>query len=78
MDINRIVKVHKTVERFWLIILSISICITGYWWYTGELADHKFAPILPVIAFVWYMVRRFMRKRLERQIENGEFEQPES
>lgn len=78
MDINRIVKVHKTVERFWLIILTISIVITAYWWFNGELAEHKFAPILPLIAFVWYMVRRFMRKRLEKQIDDGQFDQQES
>lgn len=77
MDINRIVKVHKTVERFWLIILVISIGITVYWWFNGEMEEHKFAPILPLIALVWYLVRRFMRKRLERQIADGQFDQPE-
>ncbi|MDG1262397.1 MAG: hypothetical protein P8H59_01710 [Flavobacteriales bacterium] len=73
MEIEKVIKVHKTVERFWLLMFIIAVCITGWWWYNEGLEEHKFAPLLPFIALAWFLVRRFMRKRLEKQVANGEF-----
>lgn len=67
MDPQRTIKIHKAAEWFWLGIVVVSTLITLYWWMTGELADRKFAIVLPFIALLWYLFRRFMRKRLEKQ-----------
>lgn len=63
------VRVHRIAERFWLGVVIVTTGITIYWWSTEGVEAHRFAPVVPGIALVWYIVRRKLRKRLERNNE---------
>ncbi len=59
-------KVNKLFERFWLII-----SIGAFIWACIMVGTEGFdkgvrAFVIPGIAFCWYFFRRFMRKRIER------------
>lgn len=72
MDPRRTLKVHKAAEKFWLGIVIATTVITAYWWYTDGFEERKFAPVMPVLALLWFLLRRGVRKRIERQIEESE------
>ncbi len=63
--------VHLIAERFWLGVVVVSTLITLWWWYNDELADREFAPFLPAIALVWYLFRRYLRKRIEKNSDDS-------
>jgi Flp pilus assembly protein TadB len=67
MSFEQQIKVHKMAEKFWLLVAILTSLVTIYWWATEGIEAHKFAPVVPAIAIVWYFVRRGMRKRIERQ-----------
>lgn len=67
MSFEQQIKVHKMAEKFWLLVAILTSLVTLYWWATEGIEAHKFAPVVPAIALVWYFVRRGMRKRIERQ-----------
>lgn len=64
-------RVHRIAERFWLGVVIVTSVITIYWWATDGVEAHPFAPVVPAIALVWYVVRRKLRKRLERNSESS-------
>lgn len=65
-------RVHLIAERFWLGVVVVSTLITLWWWYTDQLESREFAPYLPGIALIWYLFRRGVRKRIERNEERDE------
>jgi hypothetical protein len=66
---NPQVRVHRIAERFWLGVVLVTTAITIYWWATDGIYEHRFAPVVPLLALLWYVVRRSLRKRLERNAE---------
>ena len=70
MDINRAIQVSKAAEKFWILIVAASIGVTI--WYLVEYGweQQKQTIILPGIAIAWYSLRRYFRKKLERDLSN--------
>lgn len=66
MDQERHLKVHRLAERFWFAVFIVTTLITIYWWATDGIDQHRFAPVVPGIALLWFLVRRALRKKLER------------
>ena len=75
MDFEKAIRLHKTVERFWLIVLILSVLATIYYSYKEGIAENKFMIVVPVLAALWYMFRRGFRKRLERQYKEQQGDQ---
>jgi cbb3-type cytochrome oxidase subunit 3 len=72
MDYQKAIKLHKTVEKFWLIVLIISTLLTAYYWFSEGVEANKFMIVIPTLAAIWYLFRRGFRKRLERQLAEHE------
>ncbi len=70
MNTDSQVRMHRLVERFWLAVVIITTSITVYWWSTDGIYEHRFAPVVPLLALLWYFVRRSLRKRIERSQNN--------
>lgn len=66
MDSDRIVKVNKAAEKFWLVaviaaaVMAIHAIVTEGW------DEGKQMLVIPAIAGLWYGFRRSFRKRMER------------
>ena len=68
MDQERILKVTKAAEKFWLVATVFVTAVTIWIIYTDGVERNKFLPLIPLLAGLWYVIRRIFRKRLERDL----------
>jgi hypothetical protein len=68
-------KVYKFLERFWLIVAVVSVFLTIYIVAEQGFENSKLYFILPIIAIVIWMMRRRLRKSYQRMMEAQENEQ---
>ena len=68
MDQERILRVTKAAEKFWLVATIVASVGTVYIIYIDGIEQNKFLPLIPVLAGLWYTIRRIFRKRLERDL----------
>ena len=68
MEQERILKVTKAAEKFWLLATVFVTVVTIWIMYTDGVERNKFLPLLPILAGLWYVIRRIFRKRLERDL----------
>tara|TARA_Y100000385_G_C12986603_1_gene590919 strand:- start:484 stop:696 length:213 start_codon:yes stop_codon:yes gene_type:complete len=70
MEMKRAIQVSKAAEKFWILIIVASILATV--WQISEYGweQQKQIIVLPVIAILWYGLRRFVRKKMERSESN--------
>ena len=68
MDQERILKVTKAAEKFWLVATIFVTSLTIWIMYTDGVERNKFLPLIPILAGLWYVIRRIFRKRLERDL----------
>lgn len=65
-------KLQKTLENVWLIMAILSAIFAGYKLVTlGWDAAYHFL-LFPFVCGLWYGLRRFMRLRMERIMEEHE------
>ncbi|MEN9346737.1 MAG: hypothetical protein RLZZ77_248 [Bacteroidota bacterium] len=65
-------KVNKFIVHFWLAVTIASLIYAFYAVYSQgwELGGKNF--VIPVLAFMWYWMRKRMSARLEKSYENRE------
>tara|TARA_Y100000589_G_C27186429_1_gene642891 strand:- start:2888 stop:3100 length:213 start_codon:yes stop_codon:yes gene_type:complete len=68
MHQERILKVSKAAEKFWLVATILVTFLTIWIMYTDGVERNKFLPLIPILAGLWYVIRRIFRKRLERDL----------
>ena len=68
MDQERILKVTKSAEKFWLIATILAVGATAWIMYTDGVERNKFLSLIPLLSGLWYAIRRIFRKRLERDL----------
>ena len=68
MEQERILKVTKAAEKFWLLATVFVTVVTIWIMYTDGVERNKFLPLIPILAGLWYVIRRIFRKRLERDL----------
>ena len=68
MDQERILKVTKAAEKFWLLATVFTTVVTIWIMYTDGVERNKFLSLIPILAGLWYVIRRIFRKRLERDL----------
>ena len=68
MDKEGILKVTKVAEKFWLVATVFATAVTILIMYTDGVERNKFLPLIPLLAGLWYVIRRIFRKRLERDL----------
>ncbi len=68
MDQERILKVTKAAEKFWLLATVFATVVTIWIMYTDGVERNKFLPLIPILAGLWYVIRRIFRKRLEQDL----------
>lgn len=61
-------KFNKYIEQFWLVFAIISLVFAIYKAFNNGLSVSYNHFFIPAIAFMWWLFRRGMRKRLERNI----------
>ena len=67
-DKERVLKVTRAAEKFWLIAFIAITLVTAWLTYSEGWASNKTTPVIPLLAGVWYVIRRIFRKRLERDL----------
>ncbi|MDE0871876.1 MAG: hypothetical protein OSA37_08160 [Flavobacteriales bacterium] len=67
MDLQRMIRVNKAAEKFWLIVIFATIAATIYYIQRDGWDGQKQTIVLPFIAIAWYSFRRFFRKKMERE-----------
>ena len=68
MDQERILRVTKAAEKFWLFATVLAVVVTIWIIYSDGIERNKFLPLIPALAGLWYTIRRIFRKRLERDL----------
>lgn len=68
MDQERILNVTKAAEKFWFVATVFATLVTIWIMCTDGVERNKFLPLIPILAGLWYVIRRIFRKRLERDI----------
>ena len=69
MEPKKVLSVTRTAEKFWLFAVFTTILVTCYVIYSEGWKNNKFMPLIPTLTFLWYLVRRTFRKRLERDLD---------
>ncbi len=64
-------KLTKIFEQFWLVFSIASALFAVYMVVKAGTEEGMRYFIVPVIAFFWYLFRRGMRKRMERNMGNN-------
>ncbi len=64
-------KLTKIFEQFWLVFTIASALFACYMLYRDGWDEGARYFVVPVIAFFWYLFRRGMRKRMERNMTNN-------
>ena len=65
MDPQQIIRINKTAERFWLLVIACCIGATTYFIWKDGWEQQKQTLVLPALAIAWYGFRLFFRKKLE-------------
>lgn len=65
MEPKRVLQVTRAAEMFWLVASIFATVGTVVLMYTEGIESNKFLPLIPVLSWLWYYVRRTFRKRLE-------------
>ena len=68
MDQEKILKVTKAAEKFWFVATVFATLVTIWIMCTDGVERNKFLPLNPILAGLWYVIRRIFRKRLERDL----------
>ncbi|PCJ80705.1 MAG: hypothetical protein COA49_07700 [Bacteroidetes bacterium] len=68
MEPKRVIQVTRAAEMFWLVASIVATGGTAFLMYTEGIESNKFLPLIPILSWLWYFVRRAFRKRLERDI----------
>ena len=68
MDQERVLKVTKAAETFWIVATVFATAVTIWIMYTDGVERNEFLPLIPLLAGLWYVIRRIFRKRLERDL----------
>lgn len=63
-------KYHKVMEYFWLVVAILTAIFAGYQLNRGIREDIYLLILMPFVAGALFAVRRFHRKRMEKQGEN--------
>ncbi|MDZ4822149.1 MAG: hypothetical protein SH856_01695 [Flavobacteriales bacterium] len=63
-------KINRGMEHFWLAVTIASAIYAFYKCFSGGWAVEYMNFIIPIIAFFWFLTRRFMRQRMERSRNN--------
>lgn len=58
-------KTAKAAEVFWLIASIATTLYVGYLWWNEDLTRWSLG-LFPCISWLWFLVRRTFRKRMER------------
>jgi len=64
-------KLTKIFEQFWLVFSIASALVAFYMIVRDGWVEGVRYFIVPVIAFFWYLFRRGMRKRMERNMSDN-------
>ena len=68
MDQEKILKVTKAAEKFWFVATVFATLVTIWIMCTDGVERNKFLLLIPLLAGLWYVIRRIFRKRLERDL----------
>jgi len=60
-------KTAKAAEKFWLVAAAATTVYVGYLWVTEDMTRWTLG-LFPCIAWLWFVVRRTFRKRMEREL----------
>lgn len=60
-------KTAKAAEKFWLVAASATTLYVGYLWVTEDMTRWTLG-LFPCIAWLWFVVRRAFRKRMESEL----------
>jgi hypothetical protein len=60
-------KTAKAAEKFWLAAAAATTIYVGYLWVTEDMTRWTLG-LFPCIAWLWFVVRRTFRKRMEREL----------
>ena len=66
MDQETLVKINKTAEKFWLLVIAACTIATTWFILEDGWEERKQLVVLPLIAAAWYGFRRYFRKKMER------------
>lgn len=58
-------KTARAAELFWLVASSATTLYVAYLWFTEDMTRWTLG-LFPCISWLWYVVRRTFRKRMER------------
>ncbi len=65
------IKFNKFIEQFWLVFAIISLIYAIYVSINNGMANSYNHYFIPGIALMWWLFRRGMRKRMEKNMENN-------
>lgn len=65
---ERVLRVTRSAEKFWLVATVLITLGTAYLIYSEGWESNKFLPVIPLLSALWYAIRRIFRKRLERDL----------
>ena len=65
---ERVLKVTRAAEKFWLIAFIAITIITAWMIYSEGWESNITTHVIPLLAGIWYTIRRIFRKRLERDL----------
>lgn len=63
-----VLKVTRAAEKFWLVAFILITLGTAWLIFSEGWESNKFTPVIPILAGIWYAIRRIFRKRLERDL----------
>jgi cbb3-type cytochrome oxidase subunit 3 len=66
MDQETLVKINKTAEKFWLLVIVACTIATTWFILEDGWEERKQLVVLPLIAAAWHAFRRYFRKKMER------------
>ena len=67
MDQETIIRVNKTAEKFWLVVIIACTIATSWFLIRDGWEERKQLVVLPLIAASLYAFRRYFRKKMERK-----------
>ena len=71
MEPKRVLQVTRAAEKFWLASSIITSIVTVVIIYSEGWERNKMLPLVPALAWLWYLVRRGFRKRLEQDMDSN-------
>lgn len=71
MEPKRVLQVTRAAEKFWLASSIIATIVTVVIIYSEGWEQNKMLPLVPALAWLWYIVRSGFRKRLQRDMNSN-------